>query len=171
MNRRRILFLLMALAVAVAATLGVRALSDGRAREVRKVEKRVRALAEAVSFAEGDSPFQRLGYPDRVAGFFAPVTEVDIAVGQREARVVLPKAELKERSGVLRAASRGLSVQFLDVVVNLNEGMDEATAHLTSKIYFTGDPDYTVQEFRLLWSKDREHGWQLQRISTVQTME
>lgn len=168
--KRRLLIWTGIVAV-LAAGWGVRALGDPRTRELRRVEKRVLALAEAVSFTEKDSPFSRLGYPDKVIGYFGPTTELEITLGSREAHATLTNAELKERAGAMRVTARGLSVQFLDVAVTLNDAMDQATAHLTSKIYFTGEPDYWVQEFRLQLGKEAEHGWRVSRIETVRTME
>lgn len=158
-------------ALILAAGWGVRAWGDPRVREMRRVEKRVLALAEAVSFTGKDSTFQRLAYPEKLGGFFAASTELDITLGAREAHATLLNDELKERAAVMRATAKGLSVQFLDVAVTLNDDLNEATAHLTSKIYFTGEPDYWVQEFRLQLSKQTELGWQIRRIATVRTME
>ena len=168
---KRRLFLFVAVLALVGVVLGVRAFSDPKAREIRRIEKRVQALAEAVSFAEGDSPFLRLGYPQRVVAFFGPSIELAINLGTREAHATLQRSELEERAGVMRAASRGLSVQFLDVVPTVNDALNEATVHLTSKIFFLGDLDYTVQEFRLQLSRHPEAGWQVLRVATVRTME
>lgn|GEM_PF-3132872 len=168
---KRRFFLLAGGAVVLAAGWGVLAWGDPRNREMRRVEKRLLALAEAVSFSEKDSMFLRLGYPEKVRGFFGPTTELDITVGSREAHATLVNSELKERVGLMRATAKGLSVQFLDVAVTMNEALNEATAHLTSKIYFTGEPDYLVQEFRVQLGKQAEQGWRVSRIGTVRTME
>ncbi|MGE3312249.1 MAG: hypothetical protein AB7O66_19975 [Limisphaerales bacterium] len=170
MNRR--VLAVVGVALLVATGWGVRALGDPRAREARRVEKRVTALAEAVSFSEKDNPFLRLGYAERVAGFFGSVTDLAITLGSREAHASLTHQELKDRAVALRAAARGLSVQFLDLDVNLNPGLDEATVHLTSKIYFTGEPDYSIQEFRLRLTRPPDQpSWQVRGIETVRTME
>ncbi|MBL9127782.1 MAG: hypothetical protein JNL97_09050 [Verrucomicrobiales bacterium] len=168
----RIALLLVLLGV-VGGLLGYRAFADPEAREMRRITKRVLALAESVSFGEKDSPFQRLGYADRVAGFFGPTVELAINLGTREAHATLSRSELKERAGVMRATARGLSVRFLDVVPSLDiQGpRDRASVHLTSKIYFLGDVDYIVQEFRLRLVKHAQNGWEVVRVETVRTME
>lgn len=168
---KRRVFAWMAVGVVVVVVLGGRVWGDPRQREARRVEKRILALAEAVSFTDKDSPLLKLGYADKVGGFFAPTTDLDIILGNREAHATLSKAELTERAGAMRVAARGLSVQFLDAAVTLNEAMDQATVHLTSKIYFTGDADYWVQEFRLQLEKHAQQGWQVSRIATIRTME
>ncbi len=172
MNRRVLGVLgVLGLAAILATGWGISALGDPRAREIRRVEKRVAALAEAVSFGEKDNPFVRLGYADGVAEYFGPNIDLAITLGSREAHASLTHQELKERAGVLRAAARGLSVRFLDLAVTLNPDLDEATVHLTSKIFFTGEPDYSIQEFRLRLAKHPAQGWQVHRIETVRTME
>ena len=167
----RRLLVTLGLVIVVAIGFAFRAWSDPKSREVRRIEKRLLGLASGLSFTEKGSPFQRLAYGDRVADFFADTTELDIAVGSREIQVTLSRGELRDRALATRATAKGLSVQFMDVVVTLNERMDEATAHLTSKIYFTGEPDYWVQEFRLQLGKVHPEGWRIRKITTIKTME
>lgn len=167
---RRIL-LVVGLLVVVVAGFGFRAWSDPRSREVRRIEKRILGLAEVVSFGEPGSAFQRLAYGDRVADYFAESTELDITVGSREVQTTLTRGELRDRALAIRATAKGLSVQFMDAVVTMNDAMDEATVHLTSKIYFTGEPDYWVQEFRFNLVRKHPEAWRIRTIVTVKTME
>lgn len=166
----RWLFLMGLALVAGVGAMGWRWWGDPQAREIRRVQHRVLELAEAVSFREQDSPFFRVGYAEKVAEYFANATELDVSLGARQARGAMTRSELKEGAAGMRATARGLSVQFMDVVVTLGEGMKDATAHLTSKIYFKGEPDYWVQEFRLTLAKESDHVWRVRRISTVRTM-
>jgi len=163
--------LTLGLAIVVAVGFAVRAWSDPKSREVRRIEKRLLGLASGISFTEQGSPFQRLAYGDRVADHFAESTELDITVGSREIQVTLSRGELRDRALATRATAKGLSVQFMDVVVSLNEAMNEATAHLTSKIFFKGEPDYWVQEFRFELAKVHPEGWKIRKIITIKTME
>lgn len=143
---------------------------DPRAREIRHIQQRLGALATAVSFRENDPPFVRLGYGGRLTDYFAESVEIDIALGSRGMHETINREQLKEGATGLRAANRGLSVEFIDIAVTPGPTSTNASAHLTSKIYFIGDPDYFVQEFRIDLRKG-SGDWQVRRIATVRTME
>ncbi len=158
------------IAVLTLSTLALLFTSDPRAREARRVRSRLKALATAVSFKESDAPFVRLGYPGRIVDFFGEGTEVDITLGSRSAHQSFTRSELKEGAAGLRATNRGVSVEFTDVAVTPDLEQGRAEAHLTAKIFFLGDHDYFVQEFRVgLVKADGE--WRIRRMATVRTME
>lgn len=141
-------------------------------RATREVRTRLQELAAATSFRENDPPFVKLGYPQRLVPFFAPETAFDIQMGARATQGTFTRSQLSEGAAGLRGGQRGLSVEFLDITVTATpvEAPTQATAHLTSKIYFLGDPDYFVQEFRVGLSR-MTNGWKIERLETVQTME
>lgn len=169
MSRRLLIVLLIVFAIAGGAFLWLRV--DPRAQEIRRLEAHLGKLAGEVSFTESDPPFRRLGYPNRLSGFFANPTELDIAVGPRSAQGSLSRSQLEEGATTLRATARGLDVRFLDPSVELDDSMENATVHLTSRIFFTGDPDYLVQEFQFVLKKNPDGEWRIHRIATVRTME
>lgn len=171
MNRRRLWTLAtLALLALAAGLLASRALGDPAAREIRLVQRRLLELAKAASFKESDSPFLKLGYPNRVTEYFAPETEFDLQLGNRSTHGTFTRSQLAEGTAALRGASRGLSIEFLDIAVHLGPTPTQAVAHLTSKIYFVGDPDYLVQEFRIGLTKST-NAWTVHRLETVRTME
>ncbi|MBX3744955.1 MAG: hypothetical protein KF833_06560 [Verrucomicrobiae bacterium] len=169
MNRRLLTFLVAAL-VGVGTALYLRAQNDPRTREIRRIQKHLLQLATDVSFTERDTPFQRLGYPGRLPDYFTDPAHFQIAIGRYLADQPLSHAELRDATTAIRAQFRGLSVQFLDIVVELADPPDQATAHLTSKIYFTGDADYWIQEFRLTLAR-AEASWRIQHLATLRTMD
>ncbi len=168
MNRRKLL--LFALGGAGAAALvSVRLLADPAARESRRIRKRLTALAAELSFPEGESALRKLSYAERVSSYFADSTDLSISLGPRSREGILTRAELEEGCRGMRAVLSGLEVTFLDIEPRLDPDQRKATAHLTAKIYFKGDPDYIVQEFRMQLVRP-EHLWQVARIETVRTM-
>lgn len=176
MNRRNFITLL-----AAAATTGTGLAwwlrSDPRDREIRRIRTRLHNLATDLSFTEKDPPFARLGYADRITRYFHDRVDLDLAIGQYAASESLPRSRLPEGLVGLRLNNRGLSVEFIDIAVDLpDDALDpaaelpHASAHLTSKIYFTGERDYWVQEFRI--NLVRHQGtWLVRGVSTVRTME
>lgn len=171
MKRLRRWILPLAALALVAGALGFRVFSDPEAREVRRVRARLMALASAASFKETDPPLLRLAYAGRLTDYFLDPTQLEVTLGARSAHESMTTAQLRDGATALRAASRGLSVEFIDIAVKLLDATrTRAEAHLTTKIYFLGDPDYFVQEFKILLEKP-ESEWRVRRVSTVRTME
>ncbi len=174
MKRRT--FILLA-AVGVAAGLALRLRADPRARQVRLIQTRLRELSVALSFTDKDPPFARLSYAERVTRFFDDPVDLDLAIGPYVAAESVHRTRLPEGLAGLRLNNRGLDVQFIDITVDLpDEALDPATAaprasaHLTSKIFFAGERDYWVQEFRLALVR-RQGVWLVRSVATVRTME
>jgi hypothetical protein len=169
-SRRFLTLALVGAALALAGLLAAGAFGDAQSREIRRVRQRLLKLAEAASFQEKDPPFAKLRYADRVTGYFATETEFDLQMGQRSPQGTFTRSQLHEGAAALRASGKGLSVEFIDIAVQLTPTPTQATAHLTSKIYFVGDPDYFVQEFRVGLEKST-NSWLVRRLETVRTME
>lgn len=176
MNRRS--FILGGLATALVAGGAAWWLRpDPREREIRRVRARLLDLAKALSFTEKDPPFARLSYAERVTGFFDESVDLDLTVGPYVASESLHRSRLPEGLAGLRLNTRGLDVEFIDIMVDpSDDALDPAavrptaSAHLTSRIYFTGDRDYWVQEFR--FQLVRVAGaWLVRGVTTVKTME
>jgi len=167
LNRRRAILLVLLLAL-VGGGAAFWIWNDPRQREIKRVQHRLLDLAKDASFSEKDPLFKRLGYPQRVVAFFDENIEVAVE-GARQEHRVMGRAQLLENATQLRAGFRGLSVQFLDPQVELAEDLRSAVVHLTSKIYFTGDSDYTVQEFRIALVK-QGNAWMVRKVETVKTM-
>lgn len=169
--RRRKLFLgLAALGLALGLGLTFRWQQDPRTRAIREIQARMKEVAAVTSFKEQDPPFVKLGYAGRLSEYFADTIELDISLGARSAHETISRNQLRDGASSLRATNRGLSVEFIDIVVEVTPPTPRASVHLTSKIYFLGDPDYFVQEFRIDLEKPA-NAWLVRRIATVRTME
>ena len=105
-----------------------------------------------------------------MSGSFTDTVDLDITLGARSAHETISRSQLRDGANSLRATNRGLSVEFIDIVVDVTPPTPSASVHLTSKIYFLGDPDYFVQEFRIALEKPANE-WLIRRIATVRTME
>ena len=167
-RRRRVALGLIALLAAVVIAFFLN--PDPRLRASRLVRSRLLGLASALSFKENDPSLVRLTYPARLAAFFAERTEADITLGARSAHQSVTRSEIESAAAGLRASNRGLSVQFFDIVVTPDLERGRAEAHLTARVFFLGDQDYLVQEFRLGLVK-AEGTWRVHRMATVPTME
>ena len=100
----------------------------------------------------------------------ADAVEFDMVLGSRALQGSVPADRLREGASGLRATSAGLSVRFSDIAVDLDETSTHAVAHLTARIFFAGDNDFLVQEFRMRLEKSAE-GWRVREVRTVRTME
>lgn len=161
---------LLTIALVVALLVSARSWFDPQTREIRRIQERVDSLAKALSFSEKGSIFTKAGYAEKVAGYFAEPTELRIAFGRWAVDEPVSRHQIFEGAAGLRASAKGLAVEFIDIAVSLSPVSSNATAHLTSKIYFTGDPDYWVQEFRLALAKTNQE-WFIREVVTVKTME
>jgi hypothetical protein len=127
------------IAIGLGALLGggliVSRFTDPRARESRRVQDQLQTLARTVSFSEQDAPLRKLSYAERVVRFFGDATALDLSLGTFHKQGALARGDLREVLAGIRAGNRGLDVQFLDIVPELDESMRSATAHLTAKIY------------------------------------
>ncbi len=168
MKRRTLIVALVVVLGALVA--GAWVFLDAHAREIRRIQRHLNTLAATVSFTDKDPPFVRLGYGGKVAGFFDNPTEFDVTIGPRATQGLIPRSQLHAGAAGLRLNAPGLSVRFIDIAVELDQDRTSASAHLTARIFFTGDPDYFVQEFRLRL-KRTEGRWLVDRIATVRTME
>jgi hypothetical protein len=145
--RRRIVILALAV-LTLAAGIFLWSFGDSRTRETRRIQRRLESLAQDASFSERDHAFRRLAYSGQLAGYFAETVVFDTPEGQWPQDKTMKRSELEAFAAAVRTR-RGLDMKFLDIAVHLEEPPTNAIAHLTSKIYFTGDQDYWVQEFRL----------------------
>jgi hypothetical protein len=165
-SRRRLILLLGFCAVVIAAFLWF--LGDPQKRETRRVRKRLTSLAEDASFGPRDHPFTKLAYPGKVAGYFAETVYLEIP--NITLREDVTRSHLESVLGGFRAQVRGLDVQFIDIMVEFRGSLTNAVAHLTSKIYVTGDQGYGIQEFQIGLQKLHAQ-WEIHRITTVRTMD
>lgn len=166
--RRRILVLVLVIA---AALVGFLLWSrDPRAREIRRIQTRLEEFARSLSFTDKDPPFVRLGYAGRAVGFFADPVQFDMTLGSRVLQGPVPVERLREGAAGLRATSAGLSIRFSDIAVDLDQTSTNASAHLTARIFFAGDNDYLVQEFRMRLEKSNAD-WRVREVRTVRTMD
>lgn len=168
MTRRNAL-LAAAAALAIAGTVGALLAADPHARESRRVHRRVAQLAQELTFPEGEPALRKLSYAERVSAFFAEAVDLSLSLGPRSREGTMTHAELEEGCRGMRATLRGLEVSFFDIQPTVDPDLRKATVHLTAKIYFKGDPDYFVQEFRLHLQRP-EQVWRISKIETVRTM-
>lgn len=170
-NRRKILLGSAVLSLtALGLGWGIWWRQDPRTRAIREIQARLKEVAAITSFKEQDPPFVKLGYAGRLSEYFADTIELDITLGTRSAHETITRNQLRDGASSLRATNRGLSVEFIDIVVEVDPPSPLASVHLTSKIYFLGDPDYFVQEFRIDLEKPA-NSWLVKRLATVRTME
>lgn len=164
------LLVLLAVGAGIAALVGWRLTQDPRSREIRRIQQRVNNLAGALSFSEKNGLLNKVAYAERVSEYFSDPTVLRIALGRWAVNEPVPRSQVYETAAGLRGSAKGLDVQFLDIAVDLKDSGSNATAHLTSKIYFHGDSDYWVQEFKLSLTQSNRV-WRLQEVQTLKTME
>ncbi len=166
---KRIL-IICGLLVLIAAGVGFWLYNDPAAREIRRIQERLTAFAREASFTASDSPLSRVAYATTVSRYFTDPVELDVTVNE-ETVGHLTRARLEELANIIRNTVRSLRMEFLDIVVELDDPSRLATAHLTAKIEFPGNgQDYWIQELKL--TLVREDGtWRIRDMTTVSTFE
>jgi len=134
----------------------------------RAIRARVAELAETVSFKPSDGIAPRGLKAMKLPAFFTKDVVVKLDVRGFEKQDFSGRDEIEEKAGLLFKGLSGLQVEFLDVNLTFDPDKHTAIAHLTCKASPSGDPDFYVQELKLLFRKV-EGEWLIYRVETVNT--
>lgn len=134
------------------------------------IRRRLADVARTASFAPKEGMIARAANAQKLAGYFAPQTEVNIDLPGREQHELAGRDEIAQAALVARNNFRALQVEFLDTHVTLAADKESAVANLTVKGKIPDDKDFLVQEMKITLKKT-DGTWLITRVETVKTLQ
>jgi hypothetical protein len=133
------------------------------------IRKRIEELAVAASFGANEGELAIVNNAGKVAGFFTRDVEILVDVRGYQSRMLSGRDQLFQTATAMRSRLRGLSVEFLDVLVSLGPNRRIATVSLTAKASVPGDRDFMVQELEFTMVREGRD-WLIRRVKTVRVL-
>lgn len=133
------------------------------------IRKKMKALAENVSFEASASTFSRAAKAMSFQGFFNTNIVIIVDVPELGSHTVNDRFELVERSNVAFAALPGIQVAFLDPAIQVQPDKQNADVSCTVRVFVGKDKDSGIQEIRMHFQKI-EGDWLITRVETVKTL-
>lgn len=153
----------------ILALLGIwlwRALFPNPAHVIRK---RMNQLAQAASFTGKEGLLAKAFNAEQFGGFFDNDVEVLVDVPGQAERSFNGRAELVQAAIGVRSLVSSLSIEFLDINVNVSADKQSAEVNLTGKARVPGERDFFVQELKFTLKKiGRE--WLIKKVETIKTL-
>ena len=162
-------WLLRAIAVAVLIGAGFWLWNMFFPNPERVIRKRFDAIARTASFSSGESGFAKFDNATRLAAFCTPDVEITVDVPGNSRRSLSGRDELLQTLMVVRSNLSGLSVEFLDVTIQLGNDKTSAVVNLTVKGRVSGERDLVVQELKFVLNKIKGD-WLISKVETVKTL-
>ena len=135
----------------------------------RQIRRLLDHVAETASIPTDAKFVSGVLAADRLQGYFTPQIEVDVEVPGEGRHTFTGREELTQAYMLARSQRRGLTVEFLDVIVAVGADHQAATSELTARVRQTGQNDFGVQELRLQLRKV-EDTWRINRIETTRSI-
>ena len=134
----------------------------------RIIRQRFQAIAKTASFGR-ESELAKLDNSSRLAAFCTEDVFITVDVPGAAARTINGRQEVLQTAMGARTLLSGLSVEFIDVNVDLAPDKSSATVNLTAKGRIPGDRDLMVQELKFSLTKTKGD-WLVKRVETVKTL-
>ena len=163
---KKLLKILLVLALAGVAVWGVRLLFPG---DEARIRRNLEELSELATFTGREGNFKRVANANGLSEHFATNAEIAINVPGSGVGTLNGRGEIRQRAFAAMTQGRAFQVQFYDINIVVADDQRTATAEMTAKIA-PGDGDFIVQELRFHMSK-ADSGWVIERIETMQTFQ
>src|SRR5215472_9425874 len=135
----------------------------------RIIRKRFDAIARTASFSARESGFAKFDNATRLAAFCTPDVQITVDIPGASRRSISGRDELLQTLMFVRSNVNGLSVEFLDVNVQLDNDKTSAVVNLTAKGRVSGERDLIVQELKFVLNKIKGD-WLISKVQTVKTL-
>jgi len=133
------------------------------------VLKRMRSLAELVTFKPDISNIGRATRASEFIGYFSVDTEIVVDVPELGSHTLTGRDEVRSTASAAFAGLPGLTVNFLDTTARIGADKQSADVRCTLRVTVGNEKDYGIQEMRFKWKKI-EGTWQITRAETVKTL-
>jgi hypothetical protein len=134
-----------------------------------RIRRMLGDLARVVSTSPNSSPLANLAAANQLAGFFTKDVEINVDVPTLGRHTFSGREEIIQAAAAARSNSRGVKIEFLDILVRLQADKQSAVADLTAKVTRAGERDFDVQELKFR-ARKVDGGWRIARVDTVRTL-
>src|SRR5437764_959920 len=133
------------------------------------IRKRLTEIARTASFNGNEGALTKLSKIQKLASFCASDVQITVEGAGHGAQGLNGREEVLQAAGGIRSMMGSLKVEFLDTTVIVQPAQPMASAHLTLKCNVSGEPDFFVQEVKLMFTKTNGD-WLISRAETVKTL-
>lgn len=158
------------LLLAMLAGLGVWGWRALHPRPEQAIRRRLNSLAKLASFSEKESQLASLYTATRLAAFFTKDVQITLDVPGAAHNSINGRDELQAAIAASRGLATSLSLQFVDIVVQIGADQRSSSANLTVRGKVSGDKDVIVQELKLFLKKV-DGDWLISRVESVKTLQ
>jgi hypothetical protein len=135
----------------------------------RVIQKRLNQLASTATFEPKEGLVSRALKVDKLGSFFADKIELNVNVPGLHPDSVTTREDLKDAAKVAAGTARGLSIEFIDMKIELNPDKEAAYVDLTLNGKVSGESDPIVQQLKFNLKKiDGE--WLITKVQTIKTL-
>ena len=134
-----------------------------------RIRQMLGELARVVSMPPNSSPLANLAAANELVSSFTPDVEINVNVPGAGQHALSGREEIIQAAVAARSHSRGVKVEFLDIIVRLQADKQSAVTDLTAKVTQTGERDFDVQELKFRLKKVGSE-WRIARVETVRTL-
>ena len=133
------------------------------------IRRQLTELARLASISPNEARLKKLATAEQLAGFCTKDVEISVDVPGRSTFTISGKDELRETVIGARSSGSSVTVEFVDVSVNVAPDKTTAVARLTAKATIPGDNVPQVQELKIDFKKV-EKDWLVNHAETVRTL-
>lgn len=162
-NPRRLILLLVCVGISVAV---LRACLPS---DERRIQKRLAALAEEVATPAQGKALADLAAANRLADFFAPEFQIQVAVSGAPDLAIDNRGELVQTILAAKSRTRSLKVALLDPRM-IELGAGTAMVEATARAEVADEPEPLIAELRFSMLKV-DGRWRVRKVENVKTFE
>jgi hypothetical protein len=135
----------------------------------RVIRKRMLELAKTASFSGKEGLVAKAFNSETLGGFFDNDVEAIVDVPGRSQQTFNGRAELIQAAMGVRAAFGSMTIEFIDINVNVAPDKQSAEVGLTGKARVPGERDFFVQELKFTLKKTGRE-WLIKKVETIKTL-
>jgi hypothetical protein len=133
------------------------------------IRKQLMDLAKTTSITPNEGTLTRLANAQKLGNFFSTDARVTVDVPGRSLQTLSSRDDILHAIAYARSMFNVLTVEFVDIFVEVGRDKQSALAHLTATANLPGEKIPEVQELEVGFKKT-DHGWLINRIETVKTL-
>jgi hypothetical protein len=133
------------------------------------ITKRLKNLASAISAKPGGN-IARVANVNKIGAFFHPNVRVSLEGFGRDVGSISGRGELEQMALSARQNLSGISVEFYNIVVQVDDSKTRAAARLTALVKINDQNDPAVQDIALELEKEGRT-WLIRSVSPARTVQ